>query len=400
MCIAIYKKPELTIAEDTLEICAANNTDGCGFAYIKDQKVILHKCLDFKSHIVALRKAFKEAPESPFLIHYRIATHGDVNEFNCHPFWTREGKMVMMHNGTILNSTPKLNDKEELRSDTQIFNDTILKLLPKSHSKSKGIKSLVENYIGRSKVVTMDYKGLITIYNEQFGNWKEGIWYSNYSYNKNTRSTATKPWAPAENNYQNSLWDEDNYYSDFYNKSSKDNVRALPATTKVERGIYAYKGTADPDSKIGLSSIVPNSAFSRARFKYIDGNTCRYDYSLGYYRICEPQGQFINTAAEDARIAAASAVVVVISSEPKPNLHPCTWCGNEHKIKTLIHVVFGATLIEPESHDVLCTGCLRFIQESAHEPTWKALPFALNTTKQKIIKENTEMLEQTLNRRA
>lgn len=200
MCIAIYKKPDVEISLDTLRICADNNPDGCGLAYINsEEKLIVDKAMKFDDWVPKYEAALDDNPDSPFMLHFRVETHGGVNMFNCHPFWVHDN-LVMMHNGTILNSTPRPQDKDK-RSDTQIFNDTILKGLAKDFYKETGaMQDLIEQYIGRSKVVVMDNEGFVNIYNESLGNWHEGIWYSNYSYHPNTKSTALYP-GVAKNDY-------------------------------------------------------------------------------------------------------------------------------------------------------------------------------------------------------
>jgi glutamine amidotransferase len=204
MCIAIYKAAGATITDKELSTSALNNKDGCGFAGITTEKghrkLVVHKCLDFKDFLPVFRKFEKDNPDSPMLIHFRIMTHGLVNVENCHPFWI-DSQHVFIHNGTIT-AAPK--DKDRLKSDTRMFNETILTQLPAGWMENDGICDLIEEYIGFSKVVTMDINGQVRIYNEVKGHWDKDrdIWFSNETYKKKKTfysgyqaGTSSQPWS-------------------------------------------------------------------------------------------------------------------------------------------------------------------------------------------------------------
>lgn len=180
MCIAILKPAGVDISFETLETCYENNRDGCGLAYInKEGKIEIHKSMDFYAFYKIYQACLQENPQSPFLIHFRIATHGTVNEFNCHPFAVG-GDIAFIHNG-VISKAPSCPDKK--RSDTQMFNDTILKSLPDGWFDSAGAKALIEEYIGTgSKLVVLNKDGRYNIYNEKAGTWEDGCWFSNYSF--------------------------------------------------------------------------------------------------------------------------------------------------------------------------------------------------------------------------
>ena len=83
MCIALVKLPDANVSEDNLRACWQSNPDGAGFAYIKDGKVTIEKgFMTLKPFMEALNVALEANKESTFLIHFRIATHGDVNADN------------------------------------------------------------------------------------------------------------------------------------------------------------------------------------------------------------------------------------------------------------------------------------------------------------------------------
>lgn len=181
MCIAILAKAGVKVSDEELLASYKSNKDGCGFAYISmdyvgHRKIKIVKTMDYEIFLRKYKRAQANNPESPFLIHFRIATHGTVNKFNCHPFKVNKD-VVMMHNG-IISGIPT----DVKRSDTQVFNDLILKALPKDFYKYEAYEYLIEKFIGASKMVVLDINGNFTIYNEKSGHWKDGVWYSNYSY--------------------------------------------------------------------------------------------------------------------------------------------------------------------------------------------------------------------------
>ena len=204
MCIAIYKPADKEISDDVLKICYTNNKDGCGFAYInKDHKGIkrikIKKSMDFDVFLKQYKRAIEVNPESPFLIHFRIGTHGVRTNYNCHPFRI-DDETVFIHNGVISGV-----GTDEKKSDTQLFNDVVLKRLPKGLLTHPTIKFLIEDFIGYSKLITLDINGSVNIYNEKKGEWVDGIWFSNNGYKEkpvyvpptradNGRFVSQKPW--------------------------------------------------------------------------------------------------------------------------------------------------------------------------------------------------------------
>lgn len=179
MCIAIYKPAGKVIDRDTLHRCYLKNKDGCGFAYFKtDGELVIMKSMNFDSFYEDYEFHSVVNADRPFLVHFRIATHGTVDIYNCHPFQIDENH-VMIHNG-IIHNIRKCPDKK--RSDTQMFVDDILKELPREWMFNWGITNLIEDYIGGSKVVVLAANDSVTIYNESKGEWADDIWYSNSGY--------------------------------------------------------------------------------------------------------------------------------------------------------------------------------------------------------------------------
>jgi glutamine amidotransferase len=178
MCIIAAQPTGFRTTKETLQRCWNNNTNGGGFAYTDGKKVYAHKELQsFKKYWQAYQIALELYPESAFIHHFRISTHGKVNLDNCHPFLVNDS-LIFAHNGIIHNAplSPKF-------SDTYQFNEVILKCLPDGFLNHRVYTDLIQSYIGSgSKLAFLDTANSITIINESAGVWDEGIWYSNRGY--------------------------------------------------------------------------------------------------------------------------------------------------------------------------------------------------------------------------
>jgi predicted glutamine amidotransferase len=175
MCIAILNT-EGTLSKKTLKTCFENNPDGAGFAFSTGSDLVIFKELKkFDLFYSEYRKARQENKGANFLIHFRIRTHGSVSLNNCHPFKVNRDT-CFIHNGMIDIST-----KGDL-SDTYVFNEMILKKLPSDFTTNESILTLLETFIGYSKVVLLNTNNSYVILNESLGHWQGNNWFSNYSY--------------------------------------------------------------------------------------------------------------------------------------------------------------------------------------------------------------------------
>jgi len=131
MCIILYK-PIITELPDiqTLETCYNNNHHGAGFMYQYNNKVHIQKgFMTFESLILALDQLRQkiDITEVPLVVHFRLASHGKINQSNCHPFPITKNinqlkskscitDIAMVHNGIIPFTSYNRNT-----SDTIIF---------------------------------------------------------------------------------------------------------------------------------------------------------------------------------------------------------------------------------------------------------------------------------------
>jgi hypothetical protein len=178
MCIIAVIPQRKQISKSTLQRCWNNNQHGGGFMFTDGNKIITHKEMSsFKRYWKSFVSSREQYPKSTFVCHFRISTHGKVNEDNCHPFHVNK-KLGFAHNGIIRNA-PTSSDY----SDTYMFNETILKHLPNDFLNNEAIVSLIKEYIGSgSKLAFLSHDNTYTIINESMGQWDNGIWFSNGGY--------------------------------------------------------------------------------------------------------------------------------------------------------------------------------------------------------------------------
>lgn len=176
MCIAIFKPADKTVKESYLKESFRYNRDGAGFAYVQNGEVKIDKGhMSYDSFITAYRTALEENKDSPFLIHFRIATLGSKDEVNTHPFPIKDGALI--HNGSMVGTGAKQADGA---SDTSLFASKLYDKL--SFSVVNKAKSELEDALSFNKVVLLYKDKSFVILNENLGHWNDGVWYSNRSY--------------------------------------------------------------------------------------------------------------------------------------------------------------------------------------------------------------------------
>jgi len=179
MCIGIYVPEGKYVNKKTLKVCYENNPDGAGLMYSDGKNLIIDKgFFSFKSFWKEYRSIMQgDKKKSGIVLHFRVATHGNISKRNCHPFQVNEN-LGFVHNGMI---DIKM-EKGSTMSDTAVFNELILKKLPGNWMNNDSIIELISGYIGQSKLIFMDSTGSVLIINKSLGEWKDGIWYSNTTY--------------------------------------------------------------------------------------------------------------------------------------------------------------------------------------------------------------------------
>lgn len=180
MCVIIVKPQNSRVKYKVLEKCFARNPDGAGIMFPKDGKVVIVKGMmaweEYREKIQKLNTIYK-LTELPVVFHFRIKSVGEKTAQYTHPFRISPS-LAYCHNGTII----KIKTNKKGESDTSAFNRLILRRLRDDVFNSQAIKYLIEGYIGTDKMVFMNGKGDIIIFNEKAGTQRGKLWFSNCSW--------------------------------------------------------------------------------------------------------------------------------------------------------------------------------------------------------------------------
>jgi hypothetical protein len=177
MCLAIYKPSKVSADWDALEEGFRCNSHGAGFVTVHKGNLTISKGFFTFDEF---RAAYLPYERRQAAIHFRLATHGQKNSANCHPFSVTD-EIAMIHNGVL----PIDTSNEKDMSDTWHYVEYVLKPLADENRDfySHGpIKFLGEAAISGSKFVFLRADGDWDIWNQDDGHWAGDIWYSNKSY--------------------------------------------------------------------------------------------------------------------------------------------------------------------------------------------------------------------------
>lgn len=236
MCVIAIQPRGIQISRKELKNCWDNNSHGAGLMYSNNGKIIVKKEMEsFDKFMEYVNEASKY--DSALVIHFRIATSGGINDYNCHPFKVHKN-LYFCHNGILDIDVPK-GSKE---NDTQIFNNSLMKPLPFNFYKNNAIMNILEYTIGSgNKFVFLDDKGDYYILNEAAGEWSEnGAWFSNTSYKREkfvySKSYYAKPYSyygweddwydttPASNSKTKYKYNKDSFEVEEVNTNNQENM--------------------------------------------------------------------------------------------------------------------------------------------------------------------------------
>ncbi len=120
------------------------------------------------------------------MFHSRFATHGSVTKANIHPFPIGQDRLtVLAHNGVLpVTVRPRRGDR---RSDTRIAAQEFLSTEPFLSLERAATRGRIERWLGPDNklvVLTVNprYPASAYLFNEESGQWDNGIWYSNHDY--------------------------------------------------------------------------------------------------------------------------------------------------------------------------------------------------------------------------
>lgn len=191
MCIVVYKPENVEFPSwETLKTCFAHNPNGAGFMWADGKTVNIRKGFMTWNEFKKALKPYKNDSKLPFVMHFRITTHGGTSQGLTHPFpltaSTRKLKELnckadvgIAHNGIISMCSSAKN-----LSDTAEFVRDYLTLLVKSprYYQNHKICDIIEELIGSKMCILSN-----DMHAEVIGSgWKidNGIYYSNTSFQK------------------------------------------------------------------------------------------------------------------------------------------------------------------------------------------------------------------------
>lgn len=176
MCIiAVKYKGVARPTDEQFKQMMKANPDGFGLAYYdkNENKIVVKKTMKEKKYLKWVQKIDEDTPA---IFHMRIATHGSVQEKNCHPFLSDDGRWAFAHNGVLT-----IHNEGDMTDSETYFKRIAMPFLNGGYTPNDTEFLCMQNaIIGTSKFVYMDSEG--TIY--KFGNFIEenGLFFSNSSY--------------------------------------------------------------------------------------------------------------------------------------------------------------------------------------------------------------------------
>lgn len=177
MCLAVYK-PSGTLPDwEAYAEGFRSNSHGAGFAVVDAGNLIIRKGF---FTFDAFREAFRPFANMQAAVHFRLATHGNKDEDNCHPFVVADG-LSLIHNGVLDIAC----NQDKSKSDTWHYAKLILQPMAKRDRDfflRPDVRFLGESAIRGSKFVFLRADGQYGIWNEGSGHWHADCWWSNRSY--------------------------------------------------------------------------------------------------------------------------------------------------------------------------------------------------------------------------
>lgn len=188
MCVIVYKPKGSIVKKMVWKKCWRRNPHGAGMMFVtkKGHLAVKKGYFSFETWWKDYKKLMR-VKERAVVVHFRWANRGAKNVGNCHPFLINDS-LAFAHNGTI-EIPMKMGG---VWSDTHTFNRKVLTRLPEGFIDNEATMMLIEDYIGKSKLVFMDVEENVTIVNEEWGEYVGDVWFSNMQWEK-IRKSKVKP---------------------------------------------------------------------------------------------------------------------------------------------------------------------------------------------------------------
>lgn len=180
MCIVIVANKNKKIPNKHVELANELNCDGFGISASVNNKLFVYKSISMNSDdIIKLYNSIRQVATGDIVLHFRLATHGNVSDKLCHPFHVNKD-LVMFHNGVIRDSVSGYNEHNKNESDTKAFVNNVLKNFKKGFQNNETIMNIISETLGEyNKLCFLDNAGNTTYTSSS--KWVEhnGILYSN-----------------------------------------------------------------------------------------------------------------------------------------------------------------------------------------------------------------------------
>ena len=180
MCIIIVANKNKKIPNEHIKLASELNCDGFGMSASVNNKLFVYKSISMNSDdIIKLYNSIRQVATGDIVLHFRLATHGDISDKLCHPFYVNKD-LVMFHNGVIRDSVSGYNGHNKNESDTKAFVNNVLKNFKKGFQNNETIMNMISTSVGEyNKLCFLDNTGKTSYTSSD--NWVEynGILYSN-----------------------------------------------------------------------------------------------------------------------------------------------------------------------------------------------------------------------------
>ena len=180
MCIIIVSNKNKKIPNEHIKLASELNCDGFGMSASVNNKLFVYKSISINSDdIIKLYNSIRQVATGDIVLHFRLATHGDISDKLCHPFYVNKD-LVMFHNGVMRDSVSGYNGHNKNESDTKAFVNNVLKNFKKGFQNNETVMNMISTSVGEyNKLCFLDSTGRTTY--TLSDKWVEhnGILYSN-----------------------------------------------------------------------------------------------------------------------------------------------------------------------------------------------------------------------------
>ena len=180
MCIIIVANKNKKIPNEHIKLASELNSDGFGISASVNNKLFVYKSISMNSDdIIKLYNSIRQVATGDIVLHFRLATHGDISDKLCHPFYVNKD-LVMFHNGVMRDSISGYNEHNKNESDTKAFVNNVLKNFKKGFQNNETIMNMISTSVGEyNRLCFLDSTGNTTYTSSS--KWVEynGILYSN-----------------------------------------------------------------------------------------------------------------------------------------------------------------------------------------------------------------------------